>query len=254
MRKLLASDLDGTLLKNNELLEENRKAVKELVDKNNKFIVSTGRPYNGVEFLHSEKGMNIDYYVLLNGALILDGEKNVIDHKIIDFSIVEEIIGKYVFKDTKIALENGYSTFLLYETNDECAYLGKVLVDDIEVVRKEEISLISLYYPNNSIEEIDGISKEITKLYEGKVIAYRNTKFIDIVPVGCSKGNGVKVIVENEGIDMDKVYTIGDSWNDVSMFEVTENSFTFNEVEEDLKGHANYLVDSVAECIREYMI
>ena len=53
---------------------------------------------------------------------------------------------------------------------------------------------------------------------------------------------------------MKDVYTIGDSWNDVSMFDVTENSFTFDYVEKELKNHANYIVTSVAHCIEDYIL
>ena len=45
-----------------------------------------------------------------------------------------------------------------------------------------------------------------------------------------------------------------DSWNDVTMFNITKNSFTFHHVEEELKEHASYLVDSVADCIEEHIL
>ena len=83
---------------------------------------------------------------------------------------------------------------------------------------------------------------------------FRNDIYIDIVPLGCSKGNGIKYIAKQEFIKDDYIYTIGDSWNDVTMFNITKNSFTFHHVEEELKEHAAYLVDSVADCIEEHIL
>ena len=55
-------------------------------------------------------------------------------------------------------------------------------------------------------------------------------------------------------ISMDNVYTIGDSFNDVSMFNITKNSFSFPNVEEKLKEHVNFIVDSVSECIEKHIL
>ena len=108
----------------------------------------------------------------------------------------------------------------------------------------------------NPMAQGAAISKygEIDKKYEDKIIAYRNDIYIDIVPLGCSKGNGIKYIAKQEFIKDDYIYTIGDSWNDVTMFNITKNSFTFHHVEEELKEHASYLVDSVADCIEEHIL
>ncbi|MDU5411955.1 MAG: HAD hydrolase family protein, partial [Clostridium perfringens] len=43
--------------------------------------------------------------------------------------------------------------------------------------------------------------------------------------------------------------TIGDSFNDISMFEITDNSYTFNRAEEGVKAHANNHVDYVHEIV-----
>ena len=46
-------------------------------------------------------------------------------------------------------------------------------------------------------------------------------------------------------------YVIGDSFNDVSMFNITKNSFTFNRAEEEVKGYASELVDYVYEVVNK---
>ena len=78
---------------------------------------------------------------------------------------------------------------------------------------------------------------------------FRNQAYVDMVGKDCSKGSGLKKILEIENWDVNNLYTIGDSYNDISMFEITDNSFTFNHVEDFVKAHANHTVDFVHECI-----
>lgn len=251
MKKLLASDLDGTLVFKNEITEENKNAVKRLNKEEEIFIVSTGRPFNGVEFLEEEFSIKVDYYVLLNGALILNKEKKKIKHEIIERSVVEKILYKHIEEKMKVSVETGYITYLLTD-GDQLPYPNLIKVNDLNEVN-EEISLISVYCEGYSIEEIEEIKDDINE-NNRSVIAYRNSEYIDIVPKGCSKGNGVKFVAKEKEVLEENIYTIGDSWNDVTMFDITENSFTFYGVEAGLKENANYIVKSVAECINEYIL
>ncbi|WP_297633184.1 Cof-type HAD-IIB family hydrolase [uncultured Clostridium sp.] len=251
MKKLLASDLDGTLVLNNEITEKNEQAVKRLNENSEIFVVSTGRPLNGVEFIESKFDIKVDYYVLLNGALILNKNRKVIKHEKINKEVVNTILQNYILENMLVSVETGYITYLLTE-EAELPYPNLIKVKGLEEI-KEDISLISIYCRDYSIEKIESIKEEINKKYD-TVVAYRNSQYIDVVPKGCSKGNAVKYIARKKEIDSKNIFTIGDSWNDLTMFNITKNSFTFHEVEENLKKNTSYIVDSVAECIDDYIL
>lgn len=252
MKKLFATDLDGTLVVGSDISSENLAAVKKLKEKGNIFAVSTGRPFNGVENLKDNHNIEIDYYILLNGALILDGKKNIIMQKHIKYNVVCDIL-KNIQKDGMgISVESGFKTYLLTDS-DNLPYPNLFRVNSILDV-KEDISLISIYMETYNIEQIEDIKDYINGTYGDEVVAYRNTVYIDVVPVGCSKGSGVAAVSKIKSVDDDDIYTIGDSWNDITMFKPYKNSFTFNHVEEDLKYQAKNLVDSVAECIESYIL
>ncbi|GAB6168328.1 sugar-phosphatase [Clostridium carnis] len=251
MRKLLATDLDGTLLKDNNISSENRQAVEKLQN-DNILVVSTGRPYNGITFLKDDHKIEADYYVLLNGALIINKAMEKVKHEIIESKTINDILNDYKEDSMAISVESGYKTYLLTDW-DNLPYPNKIRVKAVDNI-EEDLSLISIYIPDKSIKYIEDLKNNINSKYGSKVIAYRNDVYIDIVPVGCSKGHGVECVAKRTGIEKSRVYTIGDSWNDVTMFNVTNNAFTFHHVEEELKKHANYLVSSVAECIENFII
>lgn len=253
MVKFLASDLDGTLLVNGEFTKENQKAIKEMRDKGYKFAVSTGRPLNGVDYLFENTDVEVDYYILLNGAFILDKDKNIILKKDIEFQLTKDIISKCEKDGVLISVETGIITYFIKNENKSLTYPNTKLIKDIELLKDMPISLISMQFLEDKQESIDNIVNEINSNYKD-VIAYRNKNFIDIVPQNCSKGHAVKSVGENLNINLDNIYTIGDSWNDLSMFEITKNSFTLNDAEEELKKSVNNVVESVAMCINDYIM
>lgn len=252
MKKLLATDLDGTLLKDNRVTNENSKAVYKLQREKNLLVVSTGRPYNGIGMLKEDNNIVANYYILLNGALIVDALGSKIEQKVIKKGVIKKILNEVIEEDVFVSLESGYITYLLTE-GDNLPYPNKKRVYSIDEI-DEELSLISIYSPMKELDEIENVKNTINEKYGDSIIAYRNDIYIDVVPLGCSKGNALKDLMEQEQIIEDNIYAIGDSWNDVSMFKVVKNSFTFHHAENELKEHASHLVSSVAECIEKFML
>ena len=82
---------------------------------------------------------------------------------------------------------------------------------------------------------------------------YRNQSFIDIVPKDSSKSDGISKALSSYDVKEDNVFVIGDSWNDLSMFEKYKNSYTFSYAEEELKPHATNVVDAFYDCLENIL-
>ena len=267
MRILLASDLDKTLIFDNKISEENKDAIRRFKEAGGIFAISTGRPYNGVEKVIEELKVEPDYLILNNGALIITGNGEIAHSEFIPFNIVKSIFNDMDNDEVLISVETGFRTYPidLKSKGAEVTFISEIdstfknleLIDKLDQVfeeDKEKIAAISLFLPRVGINVVQDACDYINDNYGNYVIAYRNTRFIDIVPAGCSKGSGVMWVSKEENIDIKNVYVIGDSWNDDSMFEITDKSFTFTYAEEELKSKTNYIVETVAECIDEYIL
>ena len=112
---------------------------------------------------------------------------------------------------------------------------------------------MSIFNASQSIERSELARENLLKKYSDHIEAFRNQCFIDIVPKCCSKGNAIMRILEDENKGTDSLYTVGDSLNDVSMFNITKNSYTFNAAEEIVKPHADNLVDYVYEVVEDML-
>lgn len=273
MRKMLASDLDGTLLFKGKVSDENKEALKRFKTNGGIFSLSTGRAYNEIETVIKDMDIRPDYFILNNGALILDDKAEVIHKSDLDYKVTKEILA-YIKKYTDmVSIQTGFKSYaivskitklkikirmmiknLLYGLNhkDERVYVKDI--DEIEDVKNQTFTLMAANFNKYPVEEIQKVADYINNNYGEYVECYRNTIFLDIVPKGCSKGHGVKCVSEIVDLHMDDVYTIGDSWNDDSMFQVTKNSFTFTYAEEGLQKKTTYVVETVAQCIDKYIL
>ena len=85
--KILASDLDGTLIREQKISKKDLEALKKLKQNGHKVIVSTGRTLSGVESVFKDFPFEYDYLVLCNGGLVLNKNNDVIHEKSIDYTI-----------------------------------------------------------------------------------------------------------------------------------------------------------------------
>lgn len=260
--KLLASDLDGTLFKNNMISREDLHALKRFREEGNKVIVSTGRTKQGVDTIFKDYYFDYDYLVLCNGGLILDNENKIIHKKSIPNKIVIDIINKFFnYKSSMIYYDDGEATKiidnpLIDKSNIDRdffeSFANKILLNEA-LNGKKDCQMMSVFNVEQSIELAEEIRKLIIDEYGDYIEAFRNQCFIDIVPKECSKGNALSMILQDENLDADCLYCVGDSFNDVSMFNITKNSYTFNEAEEKVKPYANNIIDNVYEIVDEIL-
>lgn len=247
MCKFLISDVDHTIYFLDDRSAKNSKAIKEFQRAGNKVIACTGRSLNGIIETEKEIDVKFDHYLLLNGAMVVDENMNIITHRYIDQSCIEGILDITGEANVSVCVNDGFDYHLVKgkHPNLELESLSKLV--------ETKLSGLSIGYRGNDGEFDDllnGIADEINNKYGEIVTAYKNTKYIDIVPIGCSKGNAIKELQEKWNIKNKDIYTIGDSENDITMLEIKNYiSFTFDNSKEFLKAVVNHVVEEFPECI-----
>lgn len=260
MKKIFITDIDGTLIHYDERDGENIAAFKRLKENDNIAVACTGRSLEGVEMVEKEHEIKFDYYIVLNGAMILDSEKNIVHRKEIRNKDVYNIINSIKSEFLNISVNNGEKYYLVHGNGENLIKEDdgfKLESLNLEEVLNQNILAIAIHYKKEDgkyIELLEEICKMVNSQYGDFMVAYRNNHFIDIVPKGCSKGEGVKYIEELFKIDSKDIFAIGDSGNDISMLSGQENSFTFDYAEEEIKKHAKYVISSFSECIDNYVL
>ena len=123
--------------------------------------------------------------------------------------------------------------------NDAPSYIKQF--DSIDEFKNRKIYSFSLIESTRAKE----ITKEINENYPS-LHAFQNVNAIDVVKRGCSKGNGILEITK---LISDETAGIGDSYNDLEMFKVVNQSFTFKTSPKDIQQQTRYTVSSVKMAI-----
>ena len=227
--KLIVSDIDGTLLKEDGTLgSKTKNLLAELMDSGVKFSLATGRLHSAVRGLASE--------IKLNGAVIsLDG--SVIKDYSTDKIIFESFIKPSRVK--KAIAEAGKHLVNIALCHSDAIYFTENNSFIPEILSKygakyQEVESYDNYI-NNVLEIIfvSDMQESITKIRDqfifprtiGCNISYyrssskQNMYFLEVRKGGSSKGKAVKRILKHYKMKWANIAVIGDWYNDVSMFE-----------------------------------
>lgn len=242
--KLVATDLDGTLLNDySEISDYNKKVLQNLMNRGIEVILSTGRPLNGM-IRYKNILNNNNHSIVFNGSVVADNDGNFIYNKPIDKDTAMNIIdiyNKYKSKDIYLHVYSGNK----YIVSEEDFYFRRY-------AQKENISdtLIGL----NNIENFEfskmlfigdrDILEKIQKDINNNINAdtsFSHTNFLEILANGINKGSALKWLCDKKGIKRDEIIAFGDNYNDIKMIEFAGIGVAVSNAEDELKNKADYI-------------
>lgn len=270
MIKLIASDMDGTLLnRDGQISEENCKAIKEAQELGIQFVIATGRNFNSVEPLVKARGLKCEY-ILMNGAEYRDSDGNILESININKSKAKTIVD--------IISQNGmsaeiYTTDGIYTTDTEekalteFAYKVQKLnnVDSfekaIEIAKRIMLALKIKYIKNTDeflestieirkiiafykdVNVIESAKKQLENI-EGLEVSSSFRENIEVTDKKAQKGLILAKVVSKYGISKDEVMVLGDSFNDKSLFMNFAISFAMENALPEIKAISKYITDT----------
>ncbi len=113
-----------------------------------------------------------------------------------------------------------------------------------------DFATLSIAPMTEKISDAENTKAYILDKWGDSITATRNQFFIDVSQLDSSKGTGVTKLLDYLKKDLE-VYAIGDSLNDLSMFQKVgkDNAFWMKNGDKELMSATKYHVDSIAECI-----
>lgn len=269
MIKLIASDMDGTLLNDEHTIsEENIKAIKIAEERGCHFTIVTGRDYSGVKNFFQEFDLKCEC-ILSNGAEYRDINGDVIERITIDNDTVRKIV--QVMMEANVAIEmftedgmiiineDIYKESLLQrfrrynkgKTDLEIVEIARNMYDtwkpemikDVEGFLDSNTDILKIMTYHEDAQYIKEL-KEKLKNIEGVAVASTFANDIEISNIQAQKGLILAKVIEKMGIKKEEVIVLGDSFNDYSMFTEFENSFAMENAIPEIKEIAKYITDS----------
>lgn len=246
LKYALASDVDGTLFfrdlkpsyKANDL-----QAIQKFQKAGYFFGVCTGRP---LCHLDEMKKLNLDFYIVTSGAVLLDKDYQIIEDYPISKNMARHIFNEYKNKAGVIIQSSSYTNF--YTTFKEFENDCLCIIHDFDEIQEEKIYGVSLVI--NDENTAASLKEEINNRYP-ELEGFQNKNSVDIVKRGCSKGISLKRM--QELLKVDKMAGIGDSYNDISLIENADIGFTFYDSPKEVQEKATYLVESIEQAVNRLM-
>jgi Cof subfamily protein (haloacid dehalogenase superfamily) len=254
MIRLFATDLDDTLLnKQKQIDEHNLLALEKLQQSGVQITVASGR--NEVEIERVVKNIPGDYHrVCQNGAFIYLHSSESIYEKYFDPELAHQLyqVGKasgiFCFiataTDMYIAEKNDYIERLTKQVSVHLKY------DPTAEQRLGADLLPSKFCYLADDADLKKLANKLHEIFPDQLDTFISTpNCLDVMPKGVHKGNGVRHLADYLGISRDEVACIGDSENDVPMFQVFPHNFVMSVANPHVKAVANRVVSSVAEAV-----
>ncbi|MRG87933.1 Cof-type HAD-IIB family hydrolase [Salinibacillus xinjiangensis] len=256
MIKMIISDLDGTLLTHHkEIIEKDKQAIRKAIDYGVDVGIASGRmdvEIKEVLDIIGYKGHRISQ----NGAYVYSNNGERLMGKIFSADIVRDV---YQFlteiDDIKVTLFSENQAIVQDESMlnaiDDARLFFPIIADPhiLEKVNNGlEISKISLNAENETLKQVQ---KQLQPFTEQVDTFISDPHCLDIMPKHINKGNGVQAILDSLHIEPNEIACIGDSFNDISMFDLTPHSYVMPQAEDKVKQHASHEVRHVYEAIHD---
>ena len=257
MIKLIATDMDGTLLDENGHLPNGFTDILDrLKAKNIKLVVASGRPYYTLQTNFGPMGRYLSY-ICENGALVVDNNE-IIYKNLIDIHMVQNIVTEakkvksnaLVLCSPNCAYIENYSEEYLVEIKKY--YTTLKIVDNLSEV-DDDIIKIAICDLEGSNNILDG------KFNDDFNIVATASIWLDIMNKGVNKGIALKNLMDTDNISKEETMVLGDYYNDIEMLQQADYSFVMENAPEDMKQYGKYIAASniehgVLRAILEYAL
>lgn len=258
MIKLIATDLDGTLMSPDHLTitERTVNTLKTAHDKGIKIAIATGRPMCIIGDVVNQIPF-VDYIIYSNGACVFDRNSNKVIHSsLIDGETTAELInyflGEEVYFDVSYNGESHYQTGIeKYFANME---FPSEFVSEVMKTMNGHPDL-SKYLDGDGVEKITlyTVADEDYDRFREKFLSYHfsvASSFkggLEATVIDADKGSAVAGICADMKITSDEVMTFGDAGNDCPMLEFAKYSFAMENATDECKKSAKFVTLSNAE-------
>lgn len=260
--KLVAIDLDDTLLKNDLTISPRAKeAIRQAAEKNVFVTLATGRMYCSALPYAQELGLDLPL-ITYQGALVKYADGREVYHRPIPLALAKEVVDFILPYGYHL---NVYIDDQLYMGKDSpegqrYLSLAKVplhLVDNLsEALTKEPSKLLIIAQP----EELDNLSRDIREAFgTGLNIVKSRSTFLEISHPQATKGTALMHLAKSLGLTAPQVMAIGDSLNDLDMLEYAGLGVAMSNAMPELKKAARFVTktnndDGVAEAIENFIL
>jgi len=284
MVKLIALDMDGTLLTpNHDISGRTREAIQKAMDRGVQVVIATGRAFYEAHGIISKLDMNVPY-ICLNGAEVRNESSEIMSTSALNSELIEEVSDVFkaegifyqVYTDRAIyttSIERDIEVFIdlseqmgqkanetrIRKFMEERLERGTLVeVDDYKAIfERGDENVLKFLATSSSRAKLVRAKNELNEI-GNLAVSSSSAGNIELTHENAQKGVALEHIAEIMEIDMKDVMAVGDNLNDISMLKRVGHSVAMGNAASEVKGIANKttktnMEDGVAIAIEEVL-
>lgn len=264
--KLLALDIDGTLLNDDKIITDKvKRAIIEVQQQGIKVAISSGRAIFGVMPIANELELEKygGYVLSFNGGKIVNcmtGE--VMYERHLPYEVISEICThakannvELITFDKDLIVENADDKYV----QAEVALIKRQpkIVEDIASYVTALVNKMLMVGEPTVIERLEG---EMQEVFKNRLSVYRSEPFfLEFLPLNIDKAASLARLIEFLEIDRSELMAIGDGYNDLSMIEYAGVGIAMGNARQVVQKAADYVTlsneeDGVAHALKKWLL
>ncbi len=280
--KLLATDMDGTLLLDNkDISPASKEALKRARQRGVEIVLCTGRHYVTVEPYLGQLGIDC-WIVTNNGGVIRNKEGEIISITYmkpkalaqaidillasnVDFNISDE---RYIYIQTYRERIRNIRRFLINTGMGQLAALWKSLRAVFLTGNHKKVNFndfvegggkaVSIFIISQDLEKLKKLSDKLQDLRDVDITS-SNADNIEILDQNATKGKALEYIGKLISLDREEIIAVGDNYNDVSMIDYAGLGVAMDNAEKGVIARADWVTKSnenegIAHLIKKFIV
>jgi len=264
--KLIASDMDGTLLNDDSKLTERTKAaIIKAVDAGVLFVAATGRPFRNVDIVNELHDKDMPCIVFNGAAAYMSKSEKQLFERFLDFDLAVEAFemgqkkgvaqilwtGPHLWANRRCEATSRYEAV--------CKGLTMSIVTDLATIKDEAEGVSKVLWIDHP-DIIKTMSVEMKAHFGDRLNCFSSmSHFLEFVSTKASKGLALAEIGRLYGIDSSEMIAVGDAYNDVCMLEYAGFGVAVENAPDDIKAICDHVTlsnndDGVADVIERFVL
>lgn len=260
MVKLIASDLDGTLLHpgSGDLAPRTIELIKQLTQKGIRFVAASGRQYHSMEYMFRELKDEVSF-VAENGSLLIDHDQvlfrgNIhpdLAHRILTELKSQDSFSIALSREEGIYIENGNSEFAEHLRNE---VHNKVIETENLLDITEGVLKIAICSSLDGTHIVDKYQKHLRDIFGNEInVVTSGNIWIDFIAPNTNKAVALSKLLDHLHIDPRDCIAFGDQYNDVEMLQFVGHSYAMSTAAPGISYYSTYVTNCVDEVLQDIL-
>mgnify|MGYP000902490354 CR=1 FL=1 len=264
--KLIAMDMDGTLLNSSkDVSERTIKAIERAKNKGTHVVLATGRVLKSAQH-YADKLKLKNYIIASNGAIVINGDNEIVYSQPLDFDRINMILNigdKYNiyshFYDEEALYTNKYVNEIVdYYLGREPDFKINIFDNLDEIIQNNNLNVYKFLFLDNEPQKLIRLSEELKAVENINITkSFRNN--LEVMDINASKGQALEYLGNKLNIPRESIIAVGDNENDLSMLNYAGLGIAMGNGEDIVRKSADYVTldndnDGVASVIEKFIL